>query len=307
MVKDHDFLHNLIYGVDVHEKDKAYFWNLPRPLTKDSVSNLYHREYIIHGYRSNYSVSQALVSLLSVHNETMNIWSHLIAFFCVLGAAIAVFVEYETTPVDSLGAVCMGVYLFSAAVCMLLSSVYHWFCCVSTDTYYSLLKMDLSGIAILIAGSFYPGVYYGFYCYDKLQQFYLFVSTLILIAGVCIAWFGSGSTPNASKIRNIGFSSLVALGVVPAAHFYLIAPEELANRLSMGVFLLFICYGTGFCMMQLKFPEKVFSKSFIATHVLSSHTLWHICVFAAVIVWYYQIKQFQSIIYVENFACAQQD
>ena len=102
-----------------------------------------------------------MISLVSVHNETMNIWSHLIAFFCVVGAAIAVLHEYDSTPVDYLGAVCMGVYLFSAAVCMLLSSVYHWFCCVSTDAYFSLLKMDLSGVAILIAGSFYPGVYYG--------------------------------------------------------------------------------------------------------------------------------------------------
>lgn len=115
----------------------------------------------VHGYRDNYSLRDTFVSLISVHNETMNIWSHLIAFFCVVGAAIAVLMEYETTPVDTLGAVCMGVYLFSAAVCMLLSSLYHWFCCVSDDAYFSLLKMDLSGVAILIAGSFYPGVYYG--------------------------------------------------------------------------------------------------------------------------------------------------
>jgi hypothetical protein len=41
--------------------------------------------------------------------------------------------------------------------------------------------------------------------------------------------------------------------------------------------------------------------------VFSSHTLWHLCVFAAVIVWYYQIKQFQHIIYVEGFACPNQE
>lgn len=52
----------------------------------------------------------------------------------------------------------------------------------------------------------------------------------------------------------------------------------------------------------LSFPFVV-CCSFIATHVLSSHTLWHLCVFAAVIVWYYQIKQFQNIIYVEGFTC----
>lgn len=42
--------------------------------------------------------------------------------------------------------------------------------------------------------------------------------------------------------------------------FYMLAPEELAGRLFLGVFLLFLCYGTGFGFMQLKFPEKLFSK-----------------------------------------------
>ena len=59
--------------------------------------------------------------------------------------------------------------------------------------------------------------YSGFYCFDTLQQAYLILSTLILFAGVCIAWFGSGNSPNAANIRNIGFSILVTLGIIPAS------------------------------------------------------------------------------------------
>ena len=44
--------------------------------------------------------------------------------------------------------------------------------------------------------------------------------------------------------------------------FYVLAPEELAGRLFLGVFLLFLCYGAGFGFMQLKFPEKLFSKRY---------------------------------------------
>ncbi len=57
----------------------------------------------------------------------------------------------------------------------------------------------------------------GFYCYEDLQKIYLGVSTLILIIGILIAWVGAGESPKASMIRNCGFASLVAFGIVPAA------------------------------------------------------------------------------------------
>jgi adiponectin receptor len=134
----------------------------------------YHRPFIYHGYRPNLSVNEALRSVLSMHNETMNIWSHLIAFFCVLGAAIVIFYEYETSPIDGVGHMWMGVYLFSAGFCLLCSSLYHWFSCVSTHAFYSLLKVDLCGISILITGSYYPAVYYGELCIYPNQRRLIF-------------------------------------------------------------------------------------------------------------------------------------
>lgn len=132
-------------------------------MTKEEVLECYHREYITHGYRVNHGLREALLSVFSMHNETMNIWSHLVAFFCVLGAAIMIAFEYETSPIDGIGHLWMGVYLFSAGVCLLASSIYHWFCCVSKDAFHSLLKIDLCGVSVLISGSFFPAVYYGYF------------------------------------------------------------------------------------------------------------------------------------------------
>jgi hypothetical protein len=47
---------------------------------KDAVKSCYHFEYIDHGYRNASSFQEAFLSLFELHNETLNIWSHLIGF-----------------------------------------------------------------------------------------------------------------------------------------------------------------------------------------------------------------------------------
>lgn len=135
------------------------------------------------GYRKNYNMYQALLSLFSLHNETMNIWSHLIAFICTMIAGLSVAMEYQAESVALPERLCLAIYILSACTCLLCSAIYHWFSCVSESHYYYYLKLDLTGIAILIAGSFFPATYYGFYCTPGLQKIYMTVATLILVIG----------------------------------------------------------------------------------------------------------------------------
>ncbi|KAK9741961.1 hypothetical protein RND81_03G139800 [Saponaria officinalis] len=41
-------------------------------------------EYILGHYRSNWPLKQVLLSIFSIHNETLNVWTHLIGFFLFL-------------------------------------------------------------------------------------------------------------------------------------------------------------------------------------------------------------------------------
>ena len=91
----------------------------------------------------------------------MNIWSHLIAFICTMIAGFSVCMEYQAESVGLPERLCLAVYILSACTCLLCSAVYHWFGCLSESHYYTFLKLDLTGIAILIAGSFFPATYYG--------------------------------------------------------------------------------------------------------------------------------------------------
>ncbi|KAH7653912.1 AdipoR/hemolysin-III-related protein [Dioscorea alata] len=55
----------------------------------DSLPNfLKDNEFILNYYRSEWPWKQTLLSLFSVHNETLNIWTHLIGFFIFLALTI---------------------------------------------------------------------------------------------------------------------------------------------------------------------------------------------------------------------------
>lgn len=140
---------------------KRTYMDMPMLQTIDKISPCFHREFINEGYRVNYNFTQTFLSLFTLHNETMNIWSHLIAFICTLIAGFTIILEFQGEAVDATERILIGVYITSAAMCMLLSTLYHWFSCMSEEHFYSLLSLDLTGIACLIAGSYFPGTYYG--------------------------------------------------------------------------------------------------------------------------------------------------
>jgi adiponectin receptor len=198
-----------------HKEFSSLYSTMPLLSSSDKIPSCFHRDFIHDGYRSDYSFSHTLLSLFTLHNETMNIWSHLIGFITVLIAGFSLALEFQIEEVNLIERILMGVYITSAALCMLLSTIYHWFGCLSENHYFALLSLDLTGIAVLIAGSYFPASYYAFYCTPTLQLLYLFTSSMILLVGIGIAVFGSSNSKQASLIRNGGFGSLVVFGLVP--------------------------------------------------------------------------------------------
>jgi adiponectin receptor len=137
---------------------------------KSKVPEAYHRHYIEFGYRKVTSWTDACRSLVGIHNETMNIWSHLIGFVCVLIAAINLSYDFISTS-HAFELFAVETYFISAALCLLLSTIYHWFGCISDYCHDVLLRLDMTGVALLVTGSYIPAVYY---CKSPLEKVYLF-------------------------------------------------------------------------------------------------------------------------------------
>ncbi len=104
-------------------------------------------------------------SLFWLHNETVNIWSHLVgfAYFSLL------FVRTLWTPPDHISTttelVPVLIQLVSYQLCMLSSTLFHTFNCHSEDAHRSWLQLDHLGILMALFGSYVSFIYDAFYCH----------------------------------------------------------------------------------------------------------------------------------------------
>lgn len=57
------------------------------------------------------------------------------------------------------------IFMLSALVCMSCSTLYHLFNAHSEKVHLVTARLDYAGISILICGSYYPGIYYLYFCY----------------------------------------------------------------------------------------------------------------------------------------------
>ncbi|CAM0871709.1 unnamed protein product [Alopecurus aequalis] len=66
---------------------------------------LKHNEFVLDYYRSEWPVKQALLSVFALHNETINVWTHLIGFFVFLALTVcaATMVPKEASVATSAG------------------------------------------------------------------------------------------------------------------------------------------------------------------------------------------------------------
>lgn len=147
-----------------------------RLLTAGDVPSWYaHNAFIRTGYRPvTGSAKLCFESLGYMHNETANIYSHLVP------AGIAVVGNYgfhlyfgsrypDASWTDQL---VFHIYLSTSIICFGISSMYHMLLCHS-ETWASLWgRMDYVAIVFQILGSFVSGIYIGFYCEPSLQKLY---------------------------------------------------------------------------------------------------------------------------------------
>lgn len=121
--------------------------------------------YIVSGYRpASNSYRKSFKSLGYLHNETVNIYTHLIG---AITAAIAGTAMYYTFEPRYQTATLEDVFVFScfflgAVICLGMSATYHTIQNHSAEVNSFGNKLDYLGIVFLIWGSFIPILYYGF-------------------------------------------------------------------------------------------------------------------------------------------------
>lgn len=126
-----------------------------------------YNRFIIRSYRpASNSYLKSISSLGYIHDQTVNIYSHLlgavgfVAAGCVLYCLFSPRYHSATwADVAVFGAFAVGLFM-----CLTLSAAFHTFNNHSSNVYDFFFMLDMLGISFLIMGSFYPSIYYSFYC-----------------------------------------------------------------------------------------------------------------------------------------------
>lgn len=131
--------------------------------------------YITSGYRqTSGSYQKSASSLGYLHNETVNIYSHLIpaALFAIGGPILWIkfLPRYQAATHEDVYV--FGCFFFGAVTCLGMSATYHTISNHSQKVSKLGNRLDYLGIVFLIWGSFIPSIYYGFTCAPRLIKLY---------------------------------------------------------------------------------------------------------------------------------------
>ncbi|EHY59097.1 ADIPOR-like receptor IZH2 [Exophiala dermatitidis] len=244
------------------------------------------------GYRpiSNSCLSCAQ-SLGYLHNETLNIYTHLIPAVCyILGHVIvhrALNSFYpEATLLDHITFHCN---VGAAVITLALSSAYHTLMNHSMHVSNLMLRVDYVGILVLILGSFFSGIYVGFYCEPLLRwTYWTMIITLSIVTSTLVLH------PKLQGIRyrdhrTWAFILTALSGFAPIIHGMLLYGwKEMWLRSGMPYYLLEgLAYGIGAFFFITRIPESIWPGTFDIW--FSSHQLFHTFVVLASLVHLYGV------------------
>ncbi|KAH6917946.1 hemolysin-III related-domain-containing protein, partial [Coprinopsis sp. MPI-PUGE-AT-0042] len=266
----------------------------PEPRPSNTVSWLdledwqRDNEFIVKGYRRlQHSWRGCLASIFGyLHNESTNIHSHLWGAVLFAYFLFSFYPDYVSTHVGATwkDTAVMTVFLISAIFCLLGSATYHTSECHSEKVATRCHALDYSGIVILIVGSFFPSIYYGFFCDPHLQAFYLSAITVMGVGAACIVLNPEYAKPTHRVARTSVFVGLGLCAVAPVGHLLLTTHGIHELMIHMGfrwLLLSGVLYLVGAVTYACRFPERCSPGTF--DYFGASHQIFHFfVVFAAI-------------------------
>ncbi|KAG9234195.1 hemolysin-III related-domain-containing protein [Amylocarpus encephaloides] len=273
-----DIIEDTVKGAEKKvENALTVFWN-------DLPSWQQDNHYIHSGYRpQSNSLKKSFGSLGYLHNESVNIYSHLLGglAFCLAGAFLYTSIAPRYATASSADIAAFGCFFAGAAACLGMSGTYHSISNHSPTIAKFGNKLDYVGIVFLIWGSFVPSIYYGFYCHEHLQEIYWSMISTLGVGCAMVSIFEKFRTPEWRPYRAGMFVAMGLSALFPVLHgvmFYGI--NNMYDRIGLTWLVLqgvFYIIGAG--LYASRFPERKWPGAFDIWG--SSHQIFHILVVMA--------------------------
>ncbi|KAI1143389.1 HlyIII-domain-containing protein [Hypoxylon sp. FL0543] len=240
--------------------------------------------FIVTGYRpDSNSYWRSFTSLFYVHNESVNIWTHLLGAlsFPIVGTWLYHVIVPRYASANSSDVLVFACFFAGAVLCLGMSATFHAISNHSEEVAKWGNKLDYSGIVFLIVGSYVPALYYGLFCLPKLMTIYLYGIFVLGLGCGIVSWVEQFRTPRWRPYRAAMFVGLGVSGVVPVCHgLSIYGYRSLEERMGLN-WVLFqgFLYIFGAFLYAVRWPERSFPRKFDLWG--SSHQLFHILILFA--------------------------
>lgn len=247
--------------------------------------------YIHNGYRFHLRHIDCIKSTFGAHNETINIWSHLLGFLSILALALYV---YPTTPIFTHSSIAdvlvASAFFIAAAKCLLCSSIWHTFNCIAhNDSYDIFACVDYTGISLLVGATIMTTEYAAFYCEPISRWIYLSTTMILGIAGSILPWHPTFNRNDMAWARVMFYMALACTGFLPVFQLASTRGWDWVLYFYSPVLKSIGIYTLGAVLYAGKMPERWLPGCF--DYCGASHNIWHFAVVVGIFFHYPAMQQ----------------
>ncbi|KZP16491.1 HlyIII-domain-containing protein [Athelia psychrophila] len=237
-----------------------------------------NNKYVNRGYRFIPLNKWPLIirSVFSLHNEFLNIHTHLIP----LVAWSAALLTLPSDPVET-------AYIFFALVCLFCSVIWHTMTgCAHQKGMDLCARVDYVGIGWLIAASVGTVAHYGFRCYPHIGHIFMSLCLMSGIAGSVFPFMDWFNQRKHKGWRIVFFVSLAFTAVGPLAALAYLHGIEKMHAFAAPVAPSILSYIVGLVFYATHVPERYITgykfSRWLENVGLTSHAIWHMFIVLAI-------------------------
>ena len=282
---------NLINNIEFDDRNpKIVSLNLVLPGKYIKFINV--QPFLFTNYRVNFSIKDCFLSIFSLHNETLNIWTH------ILATLVHIFLLLRNILIDELSfsdGNLIYLHLIASIICYSISVIYHTINCHSMHVCHCSYMFDLFGVAFVLFASTVGIQHYMFHNHPEIKRIYLTIFSLL----VCFTFIISNTEVFEDRIMNLLriflYFSLFSIGFLSSLHWIAIGNIHEIEELVKYILLCFIFMFSGFTIFLGKFPESIVQGKYIDLF-FHSHIIWHIFVSLSGLMVYLMLYNYQIIL-----------
>jgi adiponectin receptor len=241
--------------------------------------------HIINGYRFTGSTAQCIRSIFHIHNESFNIWSHLLGCVLLLGVLV-----YAWSPMPNINHNAANVfltsvyyiYLLAAILCTVCSVSWHTMRCISSyNTMSCFSSIDNMGVTTLVIASVLVTQAVAFADSHFWQCSFMAASTTLGAAGLTACWHPIMCRPENSWSRILIWIALGVQGVaIPVVYLLWSRGAETALEIYGPFLRAYAPIVPSAIIYAAQFPECLWTGRF--DFLGSSHNIHHVLSFLGI-------------------------